>query len=355
MKFIDKTEIRVKGGRGGDGIACFMTAHNMPKLGPNGGNGGLGGNVYLCGRAGLNTLSTLRYRQSYEAADGGKGGSNNKTGRCGQDKKIDVPLGTVVFDQRSGQKVGEVLTAGDKLLIARGGKRGYGNLNFACATNRAPRKFTHGQEGEIKNIRLELKLLADVGLAGFPNAGKSTLLSRISAARPKIGDYPFTTLVPNLGVVEVEDKSYVVADIPGLIEGASSGRGLGLDFLKHLERTKIIAFILDLSSELDPLDQYQKLAKELNAFSGDLANKPRVVVLNKTDVLEEGSKDLEKWQKVFADLELKTLAISAYVGDGLAPLKNNLLFELDMIEKSMALDVPEQATIITKGSLCETN
>lgn len=331
MKFIDKTEIHIKGGRGGDGMASFMAAHNMPKLGPNGGNGGIGGNVYLKGRAGLNTLSALRYRQSYEAEDGVRGLSNNKTGRCGRAKEIEVPLGTVAFDARTGEKLGEVLDKGQKLLLALGGKRGYGNLHFVSSTNRAPRQFTHGKEGEAKTIRLELKLLADIGLAGFPNAGKSTLLSRVSAAKPKIAAYPFTTLVPNLGVVDVGiDDSYVMADIPGLIEGASQGRGLGLDFLKHLERTKVICFVIDLASqeEKSPEDQYLLLAKELTAFSPELAQKPRYIVLNKIDMLTDDKATICKWEKFFQNLGLPVSSISGYVGLGVERLKGELLERL---------------------------
>ena len=245
MKFIDKIEIWAISGSGGDGMMSFRSARNLPKLGPDGGNGGHGGSVYVVGDNGLNTLAPLRYCKEYRAEDGVRGGSNDCTGRCGEPLRIPVPFGTILYDAVNGDKVGEITPGSGEVLVAQGGARGMGNRAFTSSTHRAPRTTTKGEKGIRRRLRLELKVLADVGLAGMPNAGKSTLLSRLSHAKPKIADYPFTTLHPILGVVDdrERDRSFVVADIPGLIEGASESKALGFEFLPHLKRTKLIASV----------------------------------------------------------------------------------------------------------------
>ena len=333
MKFIDHTSIKVFAGNGGDGMVSFNAARNLPKLGPDGGNGGNGGDVLMVADRGLNTLSVFRHQQVFNAEHGNKGGSNNKTGRCGVDLLIKVPCGTQIYmdsDQGS-QLIAELLAPGEPTVIAKGGKRGYGNLQYASSTNRAPRQMTHGQKGEHKHLRLELKLLADVGLAGFPNAGKSTLLSKVSAAKPKIADYPFTTLTPNLGVVDLGnyglfDASYVMADIPGLIAGASLGKGLGLQFLRHLERTKLIAYILDaypVEEGQTPLTVFKQLQQELGHYSPAFAAKKMLIVVNKIDLY--GKDDEGSLGAIVEELQQETgaeiLLISALAGLGLKELK----------------------------------
>ncbi len=330
MKFIDQTEISVCSGHGGPGMVSFASAKFAPKLGPDGGDGGAGGNVVFVGHAQLNTLSGLYYRRIYKAEDGAKGGSNGCTGRAGADLEIPVPIGTMVFDRESDQLLCEILEDGQRFCIAAGGKRGLGNMRYVTATHQAPEEHTVGGASVAFDVRLELKLIADVGFAGFPNAGKSTLLSCISAARPKIADYPFTTLTPQLGVVAVPEidpytASFVAADIPGLIEGASEGRGLGHEFLRHLERTKVIVFVIDPFSwdELTPEDAYATLEHELTAFSENLAAKRRVVVLTKADIAPDDF-DWEKIESPFRALGLEIFRISAVAQQGLAPLKRRL-------------------------------
>ena len=340
MKFIDQTEIHVTAGNGGDGISSFRSARNKPKLGPDGGNGGNGGNIQLLAEPSLNTLSSLRYRQVYRGEHGGKGQANNKTGRCGRHKTIRVPRGTVVYDRDSGELLGELVEPGQKLLVAKGGKRGYGNLNYVSATNRAPHFFTHGQKGTRRTLRLELKLLADVGLAGFPNAGKSTLLSRLSAAKPKIADYPFTTLVPNLGVVDLgehSEDSFVLADVPGLIEGASSGKGLGLEFLRHLERTKVIAFVVDAFDMLEdsPLASLEKLKEELKSYSPKMLTKEAIVILNKMDLADAFPKEeVDRRLSEISRAGYPVLQVSAVSGKGLDTLKRTLFEYIKACEET---------------------
>lgn len=328
MKFIDQTEILIAAGNGGDGMISFRAARNKPKLGPDGGNGGNGGDVIFTADAGLNTLSRFRYRQSYQAEHGGKGGSNDKTGRCGAPKLIPVPLGTIIFDAQSGDKLGEILKVDDQVIGAKGGRRGYGNRQFVLPTRQAPDFSTAGKKGESRHIKLELKLIADIGLAGFPNAGKSTLLSVLSAAKPKIGDYPFTTLTPNLGVVDVGNpesdlSSFVVADIPGLIEGASQGKGLGLEFLRHIERTKIIAFVIDgfaQDHQISCLDTYQMLIKELECYSQELLKKRRIIIINKIDAASDRS-ELAKIAKAFEEKGLEVVFVSGATKENIEELK----------------------------------
>jgi len=287
MKFIDTAHIRVRGGDGGAGCVSFRREKFVPKGGPDGGNGGRGGNVILRGNKQLNTLLDYRYRTAYRAERGQHGMGSRKTGASGAQTTLEVPLGTLVRDAQTGRILGELLHHGEKITVAEGGRGGRGNAEFASPTNQAPRRYEPGRPGEEREIELELKLLADVGLVGLPNAGKSTLISTISSARPKIADYPFTTLVPNLGIVRVDlGMSFVVADIPGLIEGAHEGKGLGLQFLRHIERTSVLAFLLDVTRQRLRED-YRVLTSELRLFNRQLLSKPRIVVLTKMDALEE--------------------------------------------------------------------
>lgn len=338
MKFIDSTEIFVASGKGGDGLVSFKTARNMPRLGPDGGDGGHGGDVVVVAAPQLNTLSNVRYRSRFVAADGAKGGPNGRTGRTGDDSEISVPLGTEIYDAETGRLICEILVAGQREIIAEGGRRGFGNLRFVSSTHQAPEEYVAGQAGVELRLRLELKLLADVGLAGLPNAGKSTLLSVMSAAKPKIADYPFTTLEPQLGVVEIRErsefdvKSFVMADIPGLIEGASEGRGLGHEFLKHLERTKVIAYVLDAFpiDGVEPLNTFELLRGELRAYDEKFPAKKAVVVLNKADLAEGedgGAEALVSLKTKIEDLGYSVFVISAATSSGLTDLKRGL-FEL---------------------------
>jgi GTP-binding protein len=343
MKFIDSTEIFVASGSGGNGLVSFKTARNMPKLGPDGGDGGHGGDVVFVSAPQLNTLSTVRYKSRFIAENGVRGGTSGKTGRTGEDIEIHVPLGTEVYDATTGRLICEILVAGQREVVAEGGRRGFGNLRFLSSTHQAPDEYVAGQSGREMNLRLELKLLADVGLAGLPNAGKSTLLSVLSAAKPKIADYPFTTLEPQLGVVELKERgeynlqSFVMADIPGLIEGASDGKGLGHEFLRHLERTKIIAYILDSFpiDGSDPLDTLRLLQKELNAYDDKLASRKSVVVLNKCDLADGEEDGLERLGKLKSAIEVMGLTLFVISGAtriGLVELKE-ALYELVQEER----------------------
>lgn len=287
MKFIDLARIHVKAGDGGAGVVSFRREKFVPKGGPDGGDGGRGGNVVLRANAHLNTLLDFHFKTSYKAERGAHGQGGNKTGRSGKDIVLQVPVGTLVRDASTGEVLGDLTHDGEEIIVARGGRGGRGNAAFATPTNQAPREYEVGEPGEERDIELELKLLADVGLVGFPNAGKSTLISVISAARPKIADYPFTTLVPNLGIVRVDEgASFVVADIPGVIEGAHLGKGLGLQFLRHIERTKVLVFLLDSTRE-DPAADLSVLLRELKLFNESLLEKPRIIAVTKIDLLDD--------------------------------------------------------------------
>jgi len=290
MKFVDEASIHVTAGKGGDGSSSFRREKYIQYGGPDGGDGGQGGSVYLEGDSGLNTLVDFRHRRIYKAQNGVAGKGQEKYGKKGEDIYIRVPLGTVVTDELGQVALGDVTEHGQHLLVARGGRGGLGNVHFKSSTNRAPRKFTPGEVGEDFQLHLELKVLADIGLLGFPNAGKSTLISTVSAARPKVADYPFTTLYPNLGVVRVGiDSSFVIADVPGLIEGAAGGAGLGVQFLKHLQRTRLLLHLVDIAplDEMPPAEAVRKLEQELISFDSSLGDKPRWLVFTKTDVLGE--------------------------------------------------------------------
>ena len=289
MKFVDEASINVTAGKGGDGSASFRREKYIQYGGPDGGDGGEGGSVYLEGDSGLNTLVDFRHRRSYKAQNGVPGKGQEKYGKKGESIYIRVPLGTVVTDEVNDVTIGDVTEHGQHLLVARGGRGGLGNVHFKSSTNRAPRKFIPGGPGEEVQLHLELKVLADIGLLGFPNAGKSTLISTVSAARPKVADYPFTTLYPNLGVVRVGvDSSFVIADVPGLIEGAAEGAGLGVQFLKHLQRTRLLLHLVEIAplDEMPPAEAIRKLQQELLNFDATLADKPRWLVFTKLDILE---------------------------------------------------------------------
>ena len=295
MQFVDEVRIQVKAGDGGNGAVSFRREKYIEYGGPDGGDGGDGGHVYLVADRNLNTLMDFRHTRHYEAERGKNGAGRNMTGTRGSDKLIAVPIGTMAFDEETGELIGDLTEAGQQLMIARGGFHGLGNLRYKSSVNRAPRQSKPGTPGELRQIRLELKLLADVGLLGLPNAGKSTLISAVSAARPKVADYPFTTLYPNLGVVRVGQlQSFVMADIPGLIEGAAEGAGLGIQFLKHLSRTSLLLHVVDvapLSAADEPVRAIRTIEQELEQYSDELVNRPRWLVLNKTDLLPEEERE----------------------------------------------------------------
>ena len=285
--FIDRVVVRVEAGTGGSGASSFRREKFVPMGGPDGGDGGRGGDVIVRGDRNLTTLLDYTYRDSWKAERGGHGSGSNKTGRSGEDVVLPVPPGTIIRDAESQQFLAEVLEDGQEVRVARGGRGGRGNAQFATATHQAPREWEPGDEGEVRSLEFELKLIADVGLVGQPNAGKSTLLSVISAARPKIADYPFTTLAPNLGVVALTGhRTFVVADIPGIIEGAAEGKGLGLQFLRHIERTRVLAFMIPIDT-MDWQAEYDQLRREVRAYSEELAAKPHCVVFTKLDLLGE--------------------------------------------------------------------
>ena len=317
--FFDEAKIYVKGGDGGDGCIAFRREKFVPFGGPSGGNGGPGGSVCLVVDRNLNTLIYFRKKIHFKAERGGRGSGKNQQGETGQDLLIPVPPGTVVYDADSGDMLADLVEDAQQAVVARGGRGGRGNAVFASSTHQTPRLAEHGEPGQERWLRLELKLIADVGLVGVPNAGKSTLLSVVSAARPKIADYPFTTLEPNLGVVTVDgNQSFVLADVPGLIEGASQGAGLGLQFLRHIERTRLLIHLLDGASP-DPLADYRAITRELEEFSERLATRPQLVVLTKMDL-----PDAQAWwplvQEAMGERGVESHAISAVTGQGVQPL-----------------------------------
>ena len=289
MKFVDEARVRVQAGNGGRGSASFRREKSVPFGGPDGGDGGRGGSVYLRAASGINTLADFRIERTFRAGHGEPGGANDCTGRDGADLYLPVPIGTVVRNAETHEELGDLTRDGELLLVARGGKGGWGNQRFKSSTNRSPRQFGPGLPGEKRPLEFELRLIADVGLLGLPNAGKSTLIRAVSAARPKVADYPFTTLHPNLGVVAAgEHRSFVMADIPGLIEGAAEGAGLGIRFLRHLQRTRLLLHLVDiapLDERADPVRDARAIVRELKKFSAQLAAKPRWLVLNKRDLL----------------------------------------------------------------------
>ena len=320
--FVDEVRITVKAGRGGDGACSFRREMFVPRGGPDGGDGGNGGNVVFKASHRLTTLLDLRYQKHYEAEDGRAGGASNCTGRTGEDITVALPVGTVIYDDETNEVLADLVTDGEAAIIAHGGRGGRGNTNFATSTNRVPTRFTEGTEGEERNLRLELKLLADVGLVGFPNAGKSTLIAAISAARPKIADYPFTTLIPNLGVVRWgSDRSFVVADIPGLIEGAHEGKGLGYQFLRHVERTAFLLHLIDVSEWApdEPVVSLEIMRQELAAYDAAMTSRPFAVVATKVDI--SGKTDrLKQLQSYCRRHKHKCFPVSAATREGLDEL-----------------------------------
>jgi GTP-binding protein len=322
--FFDEAKIYVRGGDGGDGCVAFRREKYVPFGGPSGGNGGAGGSVYLVVDRNLNTLVHFRRRVHFRAERGGRGSGKNQQGSMGEVRLVPVPPGTIAYEAESGELLGDLVEDDQRLLVARGGRGGRGNAAFASPTNQAPRLAEHGEPGEERWLRLELKLIADVGVVGVPNAGKSTLLSRVSAARPKIAAYPFTTLQPNLGVVQVEGyDTFVLADVPGLIEGASGGAGLGHQFLRHVERTRLLIHLLD-GAAVDPLADYATINRELAQFSERLAAKPQIVALNKMDL-----PDAQAWwplvQEAMEERGVEAHAISAVSGEGVGSLMRRAL------------------------------
>ncbi len=342
MKFIDEVKIYVKAGDGGRGCLSFRREKFVPLGGPDGGDGGRGGDVMLEVDMALSTLLDLRYKQHLKAQNGAPGMGKNMHGKSGDDLIIKVPPGTLVYDDETGELLADLTEAGQGFLLLKGGQGGRGNARFLTSTNRAPRHTQPGTPGEERILRLQLKLLADVGLVGLPNAGKSTLISCVSAARPKIADYPFTTLVPNLGVVRYSDfRSFVMADIPGLIEGASDGQGLGARFLRHIERTDLFLHLVDLSGlqQGDPLENFDKINHELARYKQTLSERPMLVVFTKQDITEVRERTAEL-RPLFEARGYRTLAISAVTREGLAELVTVVARELDRMRQTEPLDSP---------------
>src|SRR5210317_563211 len=335
MKFVDEATIRVQAGNGGHGCLSFRREKYVERGGPDGGDGGHGGSVYLVADAAMNTLADFRVARKFRADSGQGGAGRNKTGRSGNDFDVHMPCGTVVHDIDTGELICDLTEDGQRQMVAAGGRGGLGNTRFKSSTNRAPRKTTNGTPGEGRHLQLELKVLADVGLLGMPNAGKSTLISAMSQARPRIADYPFTTLHPNLGVVRVGMlQSFVMADIPGLIEGAAEGAGLGIRFLKHLQRTGLLLHIVDIApvdTSEDPVQSVQAIEHELGKFSVELAEKPRWLVLNKIDLLDDETFELIK-QDLLEKLDWNgpVFAVSAATGEGTEALGQAIMRELEI-------------------------
>ena len=323
MMFIDEVRIRVKAGDGGNGCLAFRREKYVPRGGPSGGDGGRGGDVVLVGSRHHNTLLHFRFNPEHNAERGRHGEGSNCTGREGNSIEVPVPIGTVVYDADNGEQLFDFTDETQKFTVAKGGRGGRGNARFATSTHQTPTEHEDGKPGEERHLRLELKLLADVGLVGFPNAGKSTLISRISAARPKIADYPFTTLVPNLGVVQAgEYRSFVVADIPGLIEGAHEGAGLGIQFLRHVERTRLLVHLVDMSENTarDPLHDYEVIMRELASFSEELAQKPMFLIASKIDVAQDLDR-VEALEAIARERGMPFFRLSSVTGEGIEQLR----------------------------------
>jgi len=327
--FIDEAKITLKAGDGGHGCIAFRREKFVPKGGPSGGDGGNGGNIYFITDTHENTLLKFRFNHVFRAGRGRHGEGSNRHGRNGEDLEISVPVGTVVYDDQTGEMIHDFTQSGERFLVAEGGHGGHGNAHFASSVNRVPSRAQDGKPGEEKTLRLELKLLADVGLVGYPNVGKSTLISRISAARPKIADYPFTTLEPHLGVVSYDTyNSFVVADIPGLIEGAHLGHGLGTQFLRHIERTRLLLHLIDVSamSERDPIEEFHAIESEMAEHNPDLPHKPKIIVAAKMDVAAK--KKVQKLERWCAKNHYELIKISSVTGEGLEDLKNAVVRKL---------------------------
>ncbi len=349
MRFVDEASIQVIAGVGGNGCLSFRREKFIPFGGPDGGDGGNGGSVYLVADPNLNTLVDFRYQRRYKAERGQDGMGKQRTGRNGEDLYIKVPVGTVVTDVDTGEVMGDLAAPGQTLLVARGGHRGLGNTRFKSSTNQAPRRTTPGTEGEERSLRLELRLLADVGLLGMPNAGKSTFIRAVSHARPKVAPYPFTTLYPSLGVVQVERfRSFVVADIPGVIEGAAEGVGLGIRFLKHLSRTRLLLHLIDVAPPgqvSDPVDDARKVTTELEKFSSELAARPRWLVLNKMDLLSPDQRQACQ-EDIVRRLgwEGPVFMVSALTGEAIKALCGRVMELLEAMPKPVAPPAAEESS-----------
>jgi GTP-binding protein len=338
--FVDEVDIHVTAGDGGNGCLSFRREKYVPRGGPDGGNGGSGGSVFIVAAPRKNTLVDFRFHPEFKARRGQHGQGSNRTGSTGHDLDIEVPVGTLVFEQARPDEeprlMADLAAEGERVLVARGGRGGRGNAQFVSSTNRAPRRTEPGEPGEERSLRLQLKLLADAGLVGFPNAGKSTLISRISAARPKIANYPFTTLTPNLGVVTLSgDRSFVVADVPGLIAGAHEGHGLGDRFLRHVERTKVLVHLVDVSSASgrDPIEDFDVIREELRQFNPGVAAKPHIVAANKVDALDEPRR-LERLERHVAELGLPLHRISGVTGEGVDALLESVWRQIETARAS---------------------
>lgn len=341
MKFVDEAIIKIEAGNGGHGCLSFRREKFIPRGGPDGGDGGDGASIYLEANKDLNTLVDFRFKRNYKAENGQCGMGANCSGRKGEDLIIQVPIGTLVYDIDSGELIGDIRLAGERLLVAQGGFHGLGNARYKSSINRAPRQTSQGSAGEARHIRLELRILADVGLLGLPNAGKSTLIRAVSSAKPKVADYPFTTLHPGLGVVSVEEhKSFVMADIPGLIEGASTGAGLGHRFLKHLSRTCVLLHVIDVAplDDSSPVESAKTIINELAAYNPDLLDKPRWLVLNKIDMLPDEQMRAQTIKHIIDGLNWsgKVFAISAISAEGTKPLCYALMQLIDEMKQTEA-------------------
>jgi len=351
MKFIDEAKIFVAAGDGGNGIASFRREKYVPMGGPDGGDGGRGGSVYAVADRNINTLVEYRFTRKLLAQRGENGGSADCYGKGGDDIVLHMPVGSVITDLTTGEVIADLDVDGKRVLIAKGGKGGLGNIHFKSSVNRAPRQCTKGEPGEERDLKIELRVLADVGLLGLPNAGKSTFIRAVSAAKPKVADYPFTTLHPNLGVVRVaENKSFVIADIPGLIEGAADGAGLGVRFLKHLARTRVLLHIVDLAPpdpEADPVHDAKSIVAELEKYSPELAARPRWLILNKIDLIPEDEREerIRAFREDYGDTESPCFCISAISGDGCRPL----IFALHEALQKLA---PPAAPLIANTGAC---
>ena len=347
MKFVDEARVKVQAGNGGRGCASFRREKFVPFGGPDGGDGGHGGSVWLRAVPGINTLADFRVERTFRAPHGVAGSGNDCTGAAGSDLYVSLPVGTVVRDSETGEQLGDLAKVGDELLVARGGKGGWGNTRFKSSTNRTPRQFGPGLPGEKRLLEVEMKVIADVGLLGMPNAGKSTLIRAVSHARPKVADYPFTTLYPNLGVVSAgEQRSFVMADIPGLIEGAAEGHGLGIRFLKHLQRTRVLLHLVDIAPvdpAADPVKEVRAIVGELKKFSADLIDKPRWLLLNKSDLLPPAEAEA-RGKEIVRRLRFKGphFLISGATGAGTAELVQAVMTFLEKNQRAVD-EAAEQA------------
>lgn len=359
MKFVDEAKITVNAGKGGDGCLSFRREKFIPKGGPNGGDGGDGGSIYLRADSSLNTLIDFRYTRLYRAENGQTGMGKQRTGKSGEDLYITVPVGTLAYDLETEELLGDLIEDGQVLLVAQGGHHGLGNIHFKSSTNQAPRRITYGTPGESRMLKLEMQVLADVGLLGLPNAGKSTFIRAVSAARPKVADYPFTTLHPNLGVVKVEaHRSFVVADIPGLIEGAAEGAGLGIRFLKHLSRTSMLLHLVDIApiDETDPVENARSIIRELENFNPELAERERWLVLNKLDLLlpEEAQARCEEIIEAL-EWEGEVALISAATGEGCESLCQRIMEYIEERAEILAIEDARAAAAAAKTDDADAN